>query len=255
MTRDAYGLPLTNADPIRGAAFDHAIAGYLGYRLDLPKRIEALVAVAPDMPMAQVLRGTLTMLAFKLSVVPGARAAYAAAMAAAKYATPREQAHIAALGAWLNGDLERTLSIWEQILVDHPRDVMAFRLHHFTAFWLGAADRMARTVDGVLPAFGDDEPATAALLACKAFAYEELCRYDEAEPAGREAIRRNPGDLWAAHAVAHILEMQGRHEEGIQLLRELEPNWAGGNGLLHHLWWHRGLYHFERGEFSEVLSL
>ena len=24
---------------------------------------------------------------------------------------------------------------------------------------------------------------------------------------------------------------------------------------MHHLWWHRGLYHFERREFAEVLAL
>ncbi len=255
MLNDAYGLPMSRATAAGVDAFNQAIAGYLGYRLDLPKRVDTMIALAPDMPMAHVLRGTLTMLAFKLSMVPVAKAAHTAAEAAATHATTRERAHIAALGAWLSGDVERTLSIWEQILIDHPRDVMAFRLHHFTAFWLGAAERMARSVDHVLPAFGDAEPVKASLLACKAFAYEELCRYDEAEPAGREAIRRNPGDLWAAHAVAHILEMQGRHDEGIALLNDLEPHWAGGNGLMHHLWWHRGLYHFERGEFGEVLSL
>ncbi len=254
MITDAYGLQLSQATPAGAAAFDHAIAGYLAYRMDLPQRVEALVAAAPDMPLAHVLRGTLTMLAFKLSVVPSARSAHAAA-AAARNATPRERAHIAALGAWLDGDVERTLSIWEQILADHPRDVMAFRLHHFTAFWLGAIERMATTVDRVLPAFSDDEPAKASLLACKAFAYEELCRYDEAEPAGREALRRNPADLWAAHAVAHILEMSGRHDEGIRLLGDLEPHWVGGNGLVHHLWWHRSLYHYERGAFADVLSL
>jgi hypothetical protein len=49
--------------------------------------------------------------------------------------------------------------------------------------------------------------------------------------------------------------MQGRREEGIAWLAALEPHWEGGNNLLHHLWWHRGLYHFERREFAEVLDL
>ena len=75
------------------------------------------------------------------------------------------------------------------------------------------------------------------------------------KPAGREAIALAPGDLWAAHGVAHVLEMQGRRDEGIAWLAGLEPNWEGGNNLKHHLWWHRGLYHFERREFAEVLSL
>src|SRR5262249_45631240 len=46
-----------------------------------------------------------------------------------------------------------------------------------------------------------------------------------------------------------------RHDEGIAWLGELERHWAGGNNLLHHLWWHRALFHLERREFEEVLDL
>jgi hypothetical protein len=49
--------------------------------------------------------------------------------------------------------------------------------------------------------------------------------------------------------------MRGRRDEGIQWLAELEPHWEGANNLMHHLWWHRGLYHYERREFDEVLAL
>jgi hypothetical protein len=49
--------------------------------------------------------------------------------------------------------------------------------------------------------------------------------------------------------------MQGRCAEGIDWLAGLEPHWEGANNLKHHLWWHRGLYHFERGEFDTVLDL
>jgi hypothetical protein len=49
--------------------------------------------------------------------------------------------------------------------------------------------------------------------------------------------------------------MQGRCAEGIDWLAGLEPYWEGANNLKHHLWWHRGLYHFERGEFDTVLEL
>jgi hypothetical protein len=49
--------------------------------------------------------------------------------------------------------------------------------------------------------------------------------------------------------------MQGRCAEGIDWLAGLAPHWEGANNLKHHLWWHRGLYHFERGEFDTVLDL
>ena len=51
------------------------------------------------------------------------------------------------------------------------------------------------------------------------------------------------------------MEMQGRHAEGIAWLDELERHWEGGNNLLHHLWWHRALFHLERREFDAVLEL
>jgi hypothetical protein len=49
--------------------------------------------------------------------------------------------------------------------------------------------------------------------------------------------------------------MQGRHAEGIAWLDDLERHWDGGNNLLHHLWWHRALFHLERSEFDAVLDL
>jgi len=49
--------------------------------------------------------------------------------------------------------------------------------------------------------------------------------------------------------------MQGRRDEGIAWLAGLEPYWAGKNNIVHHLWWHRAMFHFERREFDAVLEL
>ena len=146
-------------------------------------------------------------------------------------------------------------AVWEEILDQHPLDVLAFRLHHFQAFWHGRPDLMAAQADAAHQRWSPELAGWPALLACRCFAHEELGNYAVAEASGREAIALAPGDLWAAHGVAHVMEMQGRHDEGIAWLAGLEPNWEGGNNLVHHLWWHRGLYHFERREFDEVLAL
>jgi tetratricopeptide (TPR) repeat protein len=114
---------------------------------------------------------------------------------------------------------------------------------------------MAREAEKALPRWGPDLASWGTLLACRCFAHEELGNYTLAEASGRDAIDVDKGDLGAAHAVAHVLEMQGRCAEGIDWLAGLEPHWEGANNLKHHLWWHRGLYHFERGEFDTVLDL
>jgi hypothetical protein len=51
------------------------------------------------------------------------------------------------------------------------------------------------------------------------------------------------------------MEMQGRQDEGIDLLEKHERYFAGGSNVIHHLWWHRAMFHLERREFKVVLSL
>jgi hypothetical protein len=106
-----------------------------------------------------------------------------------------------------------------------------------------------------LPRWSAQLPGHGSVLACRSFAHEECGSYVIAEAAGREAIALDPGDLWAAHAVAHVLEMQGRRAEGVQWVTGLEANWAGGNNLMHHLWWHQAMYRLEQRDFDGVLRL
>jgi tetratricopeptide (TPR) repeat protein len=252
---DAHGLTLstTSAETVR--AFDHTIAGYLKNRADTAQRLSALIQLDPELGMGHVLKGYLLMLGFNEALVGVARASEAVAAKLAGAMNSREAAHLAALRSWIDGDIERTLRGWEEILAAHPRDVLAFRLHHFLAFWFGKPDLMVRTVEAVLPHWTETLPGFGSMLACRAFAHEETGSYTIAEAAGRAAIEVDPGDVWATHAIAHVLEMQGRRSEGIAWLKGLEPNWDGANNLMHHLWWHRALFHLERGEHAEVLAL
>ena len=58
---------------------------------------------------------------------------------------------MAALEAWIGGDLDRALAVWEEILSAHPLDVLALRLAHFNNFWLGRPGAMAASVERVKP--------------------------------------------------------------------------------------------------------
>jgi tetratricopeptide (TPR) repeat protein len=255
MLKDAQGLDLSTSSEAARAAWDHAMNGYLTYRADMPARLARLLEQDADFALAHTLKGLMMMLGFKEALVPVAREAHGVAVRLARTATERERMHVAALGHWIEGDLDRTLAVWEEIVDRHPRDVLAFRLHHFNAFWLGRPEDMQRRVELVLPHWSHADKAYGSVLACRAFAHEECGNYTVAESAGRQAIEIDRGDVWAAHAIAHVLEMQGRRGEGIHWLETLEPNWQGANNLTHHLWWHRGLYHLERGEHDAVLEL
>jgi tetratricopeptide (TPR) repeat protein len=253
MPKDAQGLEMTAASDAAAEAFDHAIEGFLRYRFDTGARVKAALTLDPQAPMAQAMAGYSAMLAYDRAMLPRAEAALARAEAVP--ANARERAHLDALRAWSGGRPDGALRIWEQIVAQHPRDILAFRLHHFTAFWMGAPGRMLGMVERVMPHWSSAVPGFGSVLACHCFASEECGLYTVAEHSGRAAVALDPGDLWATHGVAHVLEMQGRRAEGIAWLDAGEPHWAGGNNLMHHLWWHRAMFHIERAEFDAVLAL
>jgi tetratricopeptide (TPR) repeat protein len=161
------------------------------------------------------------MMAYKQATVSTALEAARKAQSLAADATPRERSHVAALTAWAEGELDRTIALWESILRTDPLDVVAFRLAHFANFWLGRPQDMVSSVERVIPYWSEDLSGYASILACHSFAHEEVGNYLAAEPSGRRAIEIDPGDLWAAHAVAHVMEMQGRRSEGIEWLTTL----------------------------------
>lgn len=253
MFQDCRGLPLTIASQTAVDAFDHAIDGYLGYRSDMMFRMQALIAADPGFGLAHTLMGYLFLMAFRAELLGAARAALADAQRCP--GTEREKAHAAALAHWIEGDPQAAIAVWDQILADHPHDVLAFRLAHFLNFWCGRPEAMLASVLSVERHWSPALPGYGSILACRCFAHEETGDYPQAEHAGREAVRRDPTDLWAAHGVAHVLEMTGRRLEGIAWVQGLEIGWDGTNNLRHHLWWHRAMYHLEMGDFGTVLSL
>jgi hypothetical protein len=74
---------------------------------------------------------------------------------------------------------------------------------------------MLDLVERVMPHWSPALPGHGSVLACRCFANEECGNYTIAEHAGRAAVELDPGDLWATHGIAHVLEMQGRRSEGI----------------------------------------
>jgi tetratricopeptide (TPR) repeat protein len=93
------------------------------------------------------------------------------------------------------------------------------------------------------------------MLGMHAFGLEESGGYEEAERTGRRAVEINPGDIWAVHAVTHVMEMQGRQREGIAWTLAEEKAWEGCNNFAFHVWWHRALFLLELGQYDAVLEL
>ena len=88
-----------------------------------------------------------------------------------------------------------------------------------------------------------------------AFGLEEAGDYGQAETLGRDAVATNPKDVWGIHAVGHVLEMQGRDEDGIAWYEAREADWAPGNYFAVHNAWHLALYHVDREDHASALAV
>ena len=70
MQHDSHGLELS-ADVVAATrAFDHAVAGYIGYRADVGQRLGPLLTGDPQCALAHCLKGDLTTLSYKQANVP-----------------------------------------------------------------------------------------------------------------------------------------------------------------------------------------
>jgi tetratricopeptide (TPR) repeat protein len=250
---DLNGLPISTRSDAARAAFDKTLRSYAGNRVDLSDHRGAALAAAPAFALGHCVRGYLMMLMYKSAVIPNVKEAQAVARGLP--ANPREKLHIEALAAWSDGALDRALALWEEILAAHPTDVLALRLSHFNYFWLGRREEMRASVERVARRWPEGVGSYPIVLSCLAFGLEECGEYAAAERAGRRAVELDPTDGWGAHAVAHVCEMQGREKDGIEWLSGLEPHWAGINNFVHHLWWHRALFHLRLREHDAVLEL
>jgi tetratricopeptide (TPR) repeat protein len=254
MHRDARGLVLSTDSAEAARLFDRAIGEYLEYRkATLATAMEALDA-DPDFCLAHCFTGYLFMLFGSHAVDRKVDAALAAAERLAPRASERERMHVAALAAWRKGDTDHANRIWDDILAAYPHDLLAMRLQHFSLFWTGQSYFMRDAVAGAIGAWDGGMPGYGNVLGMYAFALEECGDYGAAEPKGRRAVELSGEDLWAIHAVAHVLEMQGRLQEGIDWLKQPFGAWADRNPFRQHLWWHTALFPLELGQYDRVLG-
>jgi len=255
MHQDIRGLPLTTSSVEAARLFNDAVQHYFDYATDVNDLAKAALAADPQFVMGQVLRGYLMLQFGNAALLPAARKFHAAAGTGAAAATRREQLHVQALGTWIGGDVEGADRQFEQLLTEYPHDLLAIKLAHYNYFWLGDKENLKGVAQRVFPRWSRNIPGYGYLLGMLAFGLEECGDYREAERTGRRAVEIHPGDHWATHAVAHVMEMEGRHRDGIAWMDGLKQHWERSNNFVYHLWWHRAMYPWELEQFDQVLDL
>ena len=252
---DPRGLTLTTESDVAATAFNDAISNFMDWRTATMVHLKAALEADPEFPLAHAIKGIFTLGLRQPATYESVAKSLTAAKRGRASVTPREQAYIDALEDMLAGNLTAAVARFEAVIEANPLDLLAIRLVQFELFWLGEARWTCDIGERAAPAWSRRVPGYSAFLSVRAFNLEETGDYEQAERCGREAIALDPADCWGTHAVAHVMEMQGRHDEGVAWLEGLKGNWEGANHIVHHLWWHRALFQVERGDYSGGLEL
>jgi tetratricopeptide (TPR) repeat protein len=254
MITDRQDNALSGASGAAAELFDKAVEAFNIYRGDPVGLLDMAIETAPEFAMAYIMKAHL----FGLATEPEATKEAKSLVARAKTLrlSDREASHVAALDRLLDGNWTAAGEALDRHSMDYPHDMVALQSGHLMDFYRANARDLRDRIARALPKWSSGMPGYSILLGMHAFGLEETGDYMRAEEAGRRAVDLQPLDCWAHHAVAHVMEMQGRAEDGIGWMIAREPHWAGDDNFFKvHNWWHRSLYHLDLGQVDEVFAL
>ncbi|KAL4227344.1 Tetratricopeptide repeat protein 38 [Mactra antiquata] len=165
-----------------------------------------------------------------------------------------ERKHAHAVQKLCEGKPSQAASIWEDILVDKPTDIISLKFLHDMYIMNGLSYGLRDSLARVQPYWKPQLPFYGDVLGMYAFGLEETNMYSEAEKTAKMALDINRYDAWATHCVAHVCEMTGRFKDGIKFMMDTENDW-NDNGLQCHNYWHTALFHTESGDFESAYGI
>lgn len=248
---DCFDLPITGACSKSARGYDRYVREFLSYGAEL----RGLFAVADANPGAPLLNAHAAALHMAFEGAEGWVAAkpYLDKMRAARNAgTTREQLFCDAVDAWEAQDFARAMTALDELTVRWPADLCALKWGQYHAFNLGDAPALLRFGERARIVH-ENAPYAHGMTA---FALEQNHRLDEAEDEGLRASEIAIDDAWAHHAVAHVMETQGRARDGARWLDHCAHTWEKkGVFIRDHNYWHAALFRLGLGREEEALTL
>ena len=256
---DLRGNPISTRSGAAAEATERALwrmMSFYGTPLD---DLDAAAQADPRWPLPPLMKAGFLLSLTEPSLVKDAIASLDQAEALLAHAhdsdNERERHHLHALRLLSCGDWHGARHAWEALLLRHPRDASALQWAHLFDFYQGDANNLRQRVARVLPEWDSADPLYPYTLGMLAFGLEESNLYAQAEATGRRALSGSAKVPWAIHAVAHVMEMQGRHQEGLAWMVKWRPDWTQGNGFSGHLGWHQALFALESLDHAAALQL
>ncbi len=249
------GMQLSSDSSEAREALAKAMHGMCLWEADFMDDIKTALVADPDFAMAHAVRALALTFGRHKKYIPMMQNGLEKAKAGSAPLSAHESAYIEALEHAVDLRSDLVFDVYKRILDEHPCDMFIHRMAQMDLFNFGRKADMYELVETAAPHWSPEMRDYPIFMGNRAFANEEMLHYSEAERYGREAIELDPGDPWGAHAVAHVMVMQGRIDEGVDWLEGLSVNWAGKNQIVHHDYWHLCLFLLERGEHDRILEL
>ncbi|KAG9335201.1 hypothetical protein JZ751_005553 [Albula glossodonta] len=258
------GLPLSTSSNEACKLYDAILTQYVTWRNDetlagIEGCISAVQAADPNFVMGHVISTGLELIGTGSSVRLNKRLAAAVQrtveLAGAQDLSPRERLHVRAMERFAKGCLPEACDLWDEILLEHPTDMLALKFAHDGYFYLGQQTPMRDSVARVLPHWNPNMPLYSYLKGIYSFGLLETHFYDQAEKIAKEGLALTPDDGWAVHSVAHVHEMRAEVDKGLKFMESTEKDWKVCDMLACHNYWHWALCFIEKGEYEAALSI
>jgi len=252
---DARGMAVSECKPSSLEDYERALYQFQSYFGDPTETLAATVENDPEFVMGHVFNASAMLMMTERQYIPAIQQSIVRAESLSHKSNDREKGLIAAARDGLEGRWDRACAAWDRVLERHPRDAMAIQCAHLMDFFRGDAVNLRDRVGRVIRHWHKSVPGYSYILGMLAFGFEECNQYDKAEETANKALEIERRDGWSVHALAHVMEMQSRYEEGKDLMRSRVQDWAPDNGFAFHNWWHLALFHIEHEDFPGALRL
>jgi len=255
MRADARGVPVSAGHAESLQHYETALREFQSYVGDPIATLDAALAQDPDFVTGHLMKAFVLFTLGERKALPAVRECLSAAVSRADRAVERERLLMRSLEQLLTGEWHAACRTLDRVLIEHPRDVLALQTAHLMDFFRGDALNLRNRVTRVLPEWHAGLPGYSYVLGMHAFGLEEMNQYSQAEAEARRALDIEPRDGWAVHAATHVMEMQGRIDDGIAWLESRRDDWAPDNGFAFHNWWHLALFYLDGAKYDAVLAL
>jgi tetratricopeptide (TPR) repeat protein len=249
---DRWGAVLQSGTERGVALFDAAVLDLVSLNGEPVAAAEAVVAADDDLVLGHVLRAYLHLYGASADGVANARKILEDLDDVTEL-DEREVLHLRAARSWAKGQWDEATHFLERALLHDSRDLLALKVAQDLYFFLGQSTDIKGVVARVLGAWPADKVGWSYVQGMHAFGLEEVGDYERAEISARAALQKEPRDVWASHALAHVFEMQGRQPEGVAFIEASSPYWSSRFFAVHN-WWHDALYHLELGDHHRAVS-